>query len=63
MRVAPLMLVGVLNLVPAAGHGATLVEMSAGADPVRLVIDRPQQRVLIESGDRHTWFDLSGGFV
>jgi hypothetical protein len=27
------------------------------------VIDRPQQRVLIESADRHTWFDLNGGFV
>jgi hypothetical protein len=63
MRVALLMLVCVLSLVPAAGYGATLIEMSAGAEPVRLVIDRPQQRVLIESAERHTWFDLNGGFV
>lgn len=63
MRVSPLALIGVLCLVPAAGHGATLIEMSAGAEPLRLVIDRPQQRVLIESADRQTWFDLNGGLV
>jgi hypothetical protein len=63
MRVALLMLVCVLDLLPGTGHGATLIEMSAGAKPLRLVIDRPQQRVLIESAERHTWFDLNGGFV
>ncbi len=63
MRVALLTLIGVLHLVPAAVVAATLIEMSAGAEPLRLVIDRPQQRVLIENADRHTWFDLSGGFV
>jgi hypothetical protein len=63
MRVALLTLIGVLHLVPAAGRAATLIEMRAGAEPLRLVIDRPQQRVLIENADRHTWFDLSGGFV
>jgi hypothetical protein len=63
MRVVLLMLVCVLDLVPGTGHGATLIEMSAGAKPLRLVIDRPQQRVLIESAERHTWFDLNGGFV
>jgi hypothetical protein len=50
-------------LMPEAAAGATLIEMSAGARPLRLVIDRPQQRVLIESADRHIWFDLNGGFV
>jgi hypothetical protein len=63
MRVAPLTLLCVLHLMSAAAYGATLIEMSAGAEPVRLVIDRPQQRVLIESADQHTWFDLNGGFV
>jgi hypothetical protein len=63
MRVALLILVVVLHLASPSAHGATLIEMSAGAEPVRLVIDRPQQRVLIESADRHTWFDLNGGFV
>lgn len=56
-------LVGILLLIPGAVHGATLVEMSAAGEAVRLVIDRPQQRVLIKSDDRHTWFDLNGGFV
>jgi hypothetical protein len=62
MRVAVLMLV-CLNLMPAAGNAATLIEMSTGAEPLRLVVDRPQQRVLIESAERRTWFDLNGGFV
>jgi hypothetical protein len=63
MRIALLTLVGVLHLAAGIARGATLIEMSAGAEPVRLVIDRPQQRVLIESADQHTWFDLNGGFV
>jgi hypothetical protein len=63
MRVLLLTLVGVLPLLPAAGRGATLIEMSAGAEPLRVLIDRPQQWVLIESAARHTWFDLNGGFV
>jgi hypothetical protein len=58
-----LMLVGVLQLLPAAGRAATLIEMTAGTEPLRLVIDRPQQRVLIESAERHTWFDLDGGLI
>lgn len=56
-------LIGVLLSMPGAIHAATLVEMSAAGEPVRLVIDRPQQRVLIESTGRQTWFDLNGGFV
>jgi hypothetical protein len=63
MRVALLTLVGVLHLGSGFAGAATLIEMSAGAEPLRLVIDRPQQRVLIESAERHTWFDLHGGFV
>ena len=63
MRVTLLTLVCFLHLMPAAGYGATLVEISAGAEPLRLVIDRPQQRVLIESAERQTWFDLHDGFV
>jgi hypothetical protein len=62
-RVLLLTLVCALHLMPAAGRGATLIEMSAGAEPLRLVIDRPQQRVLIESGGLHSWFDLNAGFV
>ena len=63
MRNALLVLVAVLHLMPGGVRAATLIEMSAGTRPVRLVIDRPQQRVLIESADRYTWFDLNGGFV
>jgi hypothetical protein len=56
-------LVGALLLMPGAAQGATLIEMRADGDPVRLMVDRPQQRVLIASADRRTWFDLSGGLV
>lgn len=56
-------LIGILLLMPGAIRAATLVEMSAAGEAVRLVIDRPQQRVLIESAGRRTWFDLNGGFV
>jgi hypothetical protein len=63
MRVALLMLLGVLHLASGVARAATLIEISAGAEPLRLVIDRPQQRVLIESAERRTWFDLHGGFV
>lgn len=56
-------LAGVLLLMPGLLHGATLVELSAADGPVQLVIDRPQQRVLIKSAERRTWFDLNGGFV
>jgi hypothetical protein len=62
-RVALLTWVVVLQLMSGAASAATLIEMSAGARPLRLVIDRPQQRVLIESADRHIWFDLNGGFI
>jgi hypothetical protein len=63
MRIVLPTLLCAINLMPAAGYGATLIEMSAGAEPLRLVIDRPQQRVLIENADRHTLFDLNGGFL
>ena len=63
MRIVLPILLCVLNLLPAAGHGATLIEMSAGAEPLRIVIDRPEQRVLIEDADRHTLFDLNRGFL
>ena len=63
MRNALLLLIAILHLMPEGVRAATLIEMSAGSRPVRLVIDRPQQIVLIESADRYTWFDLNGGFV
>jgi hypothetical protein len=62
-RVALLTLIAALQLAFGAAAGATLIEMSAGARPLRLVVDRPQQRVLIESADRQTWVDLNGGFI
>ena len=62
-QMALLALIAALHLVPGAAAAATLIEMSAGARPLRLVIDRPQQRVLIESAGRHTWFDLNSGLV
>jgi hypothetical protein len=63
MRIVLPTLLCVLNFLPAFGSAATLVEMSAGAEPLRLVIDRPQQRVLIENADRRTLFDLSAGYL
>jgi hypothetical protein len=62
MRGALLILLAALQLPPAA-LGATLIELSVGAGPLRIVVDRPQQRVLIESAGRRTWFDLTGGLV
>jgi hypothetical protein len=56
-------LAAALLLLPGDVHGATLIELRAEGEPVRLVIDRPQQRVLITSASRRTWFDLNGGFV
>lgn len=58
-----LSLLGALLLLPAAALGATLIELSVGGRPLRVVIDRPQQRVLIESAGRQTWFDLNRGLV
>ena len=62
-RAALLLWVCALQVVPPSARGATLIEMTAGGESLRLVIDRPQQRASIENGDRHTWFDLNGGFV
>ena len=62
MRALLPVLVGAL-LMPGAVAAATLIEMNASGEPVNLVIDRPQQRVLIKSAGRHTWFDLNGGLV
>jgi hypothetical protein len=62
MRALFPLLVGAL-LMPGAVAAATLIEMSASGEPVNLVIDRPQQRVLIKSAARRTWFDLNGGLV
>jgi hypothetical protein len=63
MRALLPLLVGALLLMPGAVHGATLIELRVGGEPLRLVVDRPQQRVLIASAARRTWFDLNGGFV
>jgi hypothetical protein len=63
MRGVLLTLLATLQLLPAAALGATLIELSVGAQPLRIVVDRPHQRVLIGSAGRQTWFDLNGGFV
>jgi hypothetical protein len=63
MRLALLALACVLLLPSAEARGATLIEMTAGTEPLRVVIDRPQQRVLIASRERRTWFDLNAGLV
>jgi hypothetical protein len=62
MRALLPLLVGAL-LLPGAAAAATLIEMRASGAPVNLVIDRPEQQVLIKSADRRTWFDLNGGLV
>lgn len=63
MRRALLALAFLLSLAPDAARGAVLIEMTVGAQPLRVVIDRPQQRVLIADGERRTWFDLNAGLV
>jgi hypothetical protein len=63
MRPALLALACLLHLPLAGARAAVLIEMTVGSAPVRVVIDRPQQRVLIESGAARTWFDLQVGFV
>jgi hypothetical protein len=63
MRPALLALACLLHLPLAGARAAVLIEMTVGTAPVRLVIDRPQQRVLIERGAAQTWFDLLGGLV
>jgi hypothetical protein len=63
MRALLLALVGAQLLLPGTVAAATLIEMRAAGGPVNLVIDRPQQRVLIRTAERRTWFDLNGGFV
>ncbi len=50
-------------MLSAAARGAVLIEMTVATEPLRVVVERPQQRVLIASGDRRTWFDLEGGLV
>jgi hypothetical protein len=62
MRLALFALVCLLHL-PHAARAAVLIEMTLGTAPMRMVIDRPQQRVLIQSADRRIWFDLTGGLV
>jgi hypothetical protein len=56
-------LVGAMVVLSGAVQGATLIEMSAEGEPVALVVDRPNQWVLIRNSERRTWFDLSGGLV
>jgi hypothetical protein len=63
MRFAVVALVCFLHLPLAAARGAVLIEMTVGAEPLRVVIDRPGQRVLFAAGNRRTWFDLGGGMV
>jgi hypothetical protein len=48
---------------PCGAEAAVLVELMLGTEPMRLVIDRPQQRVLMTRGQRRTWFDLGHGLV
>lgn len=52
-----------LTLLPGGAFAATLIELTAASGPLRVVVDRAQDRVLIASAGRRTWFDLNGGFV
>jgi hypothetical protein len=63
MRWTPLLALAWMLAGPGNAEAAVLVELMLGAEPMRLVIDRPQQRVLMTRGDRRTWFDLSHGLV
>jgi hypothetical protein len=63
MRLTLLALSWLLLLAPAATQAAVLIEMSVGDRPLRVVIDRPKQRVLVADGERRTWFDLNAGLV
>ena len=63
MRLALLAVICFVHMPLAAARAAVLIEMTAGREPVRVVIDRPQQRVLFAGAGRETWFDLGQGLV
>jgi hypothetical protein len=63
IRAAALLALGLLLSAPFAARGAVLIEMLLGSGPIRVVIDRPHQRVLLTEGARQTWFDLANGLV
>lgn len=62
-RSAALLALGLLLGTPVTARGAVLIEMVSGGAPIRVVIDRPQQRVLVAQGAQRTWFDLGNGLV
>ena len=54
----------VLAAAPAVARAAVLVEAEReGGEAVRMVVDRTQERVLIETGSTRTLVDLAGGHV
>lgn len=44
-------------------QAAALIELETPTRPVRIVVDRAAQRVLMTAGELRTLFDLGGGFV
>ena len=55
MRSSMLLALAVLLSAPPTARGAVLIEMVLGAEPMRVVIDRPQQRVVIAKRGGRTW--------
>lgn len=53
-----------LAAAPAIVRAAALIEAKLeGGEAIRMVVDRPQQRVLLEAGKTRTLVDLAGGDV
>lgn len=48
---------------PVLSEAAALIELETGGRQVRIVVDRPAERVLMIAGDLRTLFDLGQGFV
>jgi hypothetical protein len=49
--------------LPQAAGAAVLIEAQKAGQPVRLVVDRGQQRVLLRSGQTETLVDLAAGLI
>jgi hypothetical protein len=52
-----------LLAAPSAAQAAVLIEAEKGGEPLRLVVDRGRQLVLLSSGGRRTLVDLEGGWI
>ena len=66
MALRPLLMLAAacgLLAAPAAAPAAVLIEAQKAGEPLRLVVDRARELVLVTSGGRRMLVDLAGGLV